>query len=87
MASLGGDSLPPTTNLVAAAFGSLVSTSVYTVEEYRGLQRKDPDMAESAQKLDMAKMYEHTLVWGQLGKEKPPSGARYDTSHIIPLLV
>ena len=76
MATLGGDTLPPTTSLVAAAFGSLVSTPVYTTAEYQALVRRDEEAAESAQKLDMALMYEHTLVWGQLGEEKKPSGAR-----------
>ena len=76
MALLGGDSLPPTSSLVAAAFGSLVSTPVYTSQEYQALLRRDPDMAENAQKLDMAQMYEHTLVWGQLGDESRGGGAR-----------
>ena len=77
MASLGEDSLPPTSSLVAAAFGSLVSTQVYTSQEYQAMVRRDPDLTESAQKLDMAQMYEHTLVWGQLGDERRASGARY----------
>lgn len=77
MASLvGGDSLPPTSSLVAAAFGSLVNTPVYTLQEYQALVRQDPDIAESAQKLDMAQMYEHTHVWGQLGEESGRSGPR-----------
>ena len=76
MAGLGGDTLPPTTSLVAAAFGSLVSTPVYTTQEYQALVQRDEDAAESAQKLDMALMYEHTLVWGQLGDEKKASEAR-----------
>lgn len=69
MASLGGDTLPPTSSLIAAAFGSLVSTPVYTSQEYQALLKRDPDMAENAQKLDMAQMYEHTHVWGQLGED------------------
>ncbi|CAI8019175.1 Ubiquitin-like protein [Geodia barretti] len=78
MASLGGDVLPPTTSLVAAAFGSLVSTPVYTSQEYQALVARDEDAAESAQKLDVALMYEHTLVWGQLGDKRKSSGARGD---------
>jgi hypothetical protein len=61
---------------VAAAFGSLVTTPVYTSQEYQALLRQDPDMEENAQKLDMAQMYEHTLVWGQLGDESRGGGAR-----------
>ena len=76
MATVGDGSLPPTTSLVAAAFGSLVSTPVYTSQEYQALLKRDAEAAESAQKLDMARMYEHTLIWGQLGKEPKPSGAR-----------
>lgn len=76
MASLGGDALPPTTSLVAAAFGSLVSTPVYTSQEYQALVARDEDAAESAQRLDVAIMHEHTLVWGQLGDERKSSGAR-----------
>ena len=81
MASVGGDSLPPTSSLVAAAFGSLVTTPVYTSQEYQALLRQDPDMEESAQKLDMAQMYEHTLVWGQLGDESRGGGARYGSKY------
>lgn len=77
MASLGEDSLPPTSSLVAAAFGSLVSTQVYTGQEYQAMLKKDSDLSESAQRLDMAQMYEHTLVWGQLGEKGKSSGSRY----------
>ena len=77
MATLGGDALPPTTSLVAAAFGSFVSSPVYTSQEYQALLKRDSDAAESAQKLDMAGMYEHTLIWGQLGEEPKSKGARF----------
>ena len=76
MASMASGALPPTSNLVASAFGSLVNIPVYTNQEYQALQRRDPSVAEDAQKLDLAKMYEHTHIWGKLGEERGHGGAR-----------
>ena len=76
MASLAVDSLPPTSSLVAAAFGSLVSTPVYTSQEYQALLRRDGDVEENAEKLDMVQMYEHTHIWGQLGEEGGSTAGR-----------
>ena len=78
MASLVPDALPPTSNLVATAFASLVNTPVFTGQEFQALQKRDPSIAENAKKLDLAKMYEHTHIWGQLGSGGPrrASGGR-----------
>ena len=62
----GGD-LPATSDLLAAAFSSLLKTDVISRTEFETLRQENPDLAKTAQVLSLRHLYEHTYKWGALG--------------------
>ena len=59
--------LPPTTDLLAAAFSSLLKTPVITQTEFDALRQKNAEAAKDAQILNLGHLYKHTYKWAPLG--------------------
>lgn len=60
-------SLPPTTDLLAAAFSSLLNTPVLSQAEFDTLRKQNPEATKNAQVLNLGHLYKHTYKWGPLG--------------------
>ena len=56
-----------TTDLLAAAFSSLLKTKVLSKSEFDELKKTDAESAKDAQALNLCHLYEHTYKWGTLG--------------------
>ena len=56
-----------TSDLLAAAFSSLLKTQVLSSSVYQTLKQSDPEAAKDAQALNLRHLYEHTYKWGSLG--------------------
>ena len=60
-------SLPPTTDLLAATFTSLLKTPVLSQAEFDVQRQQNPEATKKAQILNLGHLYKHTYKWGPLG--------------------
>ena len=67
--------LPATSDILAAAFSSILKTHVISQAEFDNLKQQNPELARTAQALSLRHLYEHTYKWGALGGGTPASSA------------
>ena len=68
-------SLPATSDLLAAAFSSLLKTPVLSQAEFDNLKQQNSAAAKDGQALSLRHLYEHTYKWGSLGGGATAAGA------------